>query len=469
MIRPQPLEPEEEIPAGAWPDVPDHIQDIARVLAERIRVDRAQSDIRASVKSEEALYETVIQIVEAATHQPGELGLNAGVAHRLAREEGFRVDVIKGTMVLASWLYPLSRLVYLLDGLEEIHIYRWDHWIVTGQGLKVMLGEVGNPFGGDDRVLSFFKEKVLSLPGAQGHKQLSEGHPIAETNVGGLMRVAVFQSPAVSGDTSVLGTIRLQGAAGVTSLDDYVNQGVMPRGVADFLTACIVGKASLVIGGGTASGKTTMLRVLCGMIPHDEQLLVIEDSAELHLELDRGDGRRWHPHVQHVCTVLPAADQDRGVNMRDLVRAALRLRPTRIILGEARDASMSDVCMAASTGHDGSMVTLHCDDAFQGVRRAAEYVMMAPDFAGSANAEDLALRRVHQAFDVVVHLQETSGGRRRVTGVVAIGPEVGNLRWIYGDPGGKRLVRETRLLGDLPPRLRAKISSQIRGPELPDV
>ncbi|HEV2954370.1 MAG TPA: ATPase, T2SS/T4P/T4SS family, partial [Candidatus Dormibacteraeota bacterium] len=215
--------------------------------------------------------------------------------------------------------------------------------------------------------------------------------------------------------------------------------------------------------------KTTLLRVLSGMVPYDEQLLVIEDSAELHLELDRGDGRRWHPHVQHVCTVIPTASGERGVSMKDLVRAALRLRPNRIILGEARDASMSDVCMAASTGHDGSMVTLHCDDAAQGVRRAAEYVMMSSDFAGSSNSEELALRRVHQAFDLVVHLSEEAAGRRKVTGLVAVGRTPGSLRWIYAPDSGGRLARETRLIGDLPPNLRVKVEPHLSGNEVPGV
>jgi pilus assembly protein CpaF len=151
---------------------------------------------------------------------------------------------------------------------------------------------------------------------------------------------------------------------------------------------------------------------------------------------------------------------EHGITMRDLVKLALRLRPERIILGEARDGSMADVCLAASTGHDGSMVTIHADDADEAVRRAAEYVMMAPDFIGSANAENMALRRVHQAFDVTLHLRQVRG-ERRVSGVVAVGDGVGDRRWIYATTPEGRLVREISLIGDLPPNLRYKLAPHL--------
>ena len=248
------------------------------------------------------------------------------------------------------------------------------------------------------------------------------------------------------------------GAARVRSLEDYVNQGAMPRGLAEFLLACVLGKANIMVSGGTGSGKTTLLRVLAASIPWDEQLAVLEDSAELHLENDRGDGLPWHPYVQSVNTVEAVLKGEQGITMRDLVKLALRLRPDRILLGEARDASMADVCLAASTGHDGSMVTLHADDAEEAIRRASEYVMMSPDFIGSANAENMAQRRVHQAFDVTAHLRQIRG-TRRITGIVAMGDGVGDRRWVYGTTPDGRLVREIALLGDLPPKLAYKLGA----------
>src|SRR5207245_3250021 len=110
------------------------------------------------------------------------------------------------------------------------------------------------------------------------------------------------------------------------TLDDYVRQGIMPPGVATFLGACVAGRANVLIAGGTATGKTTLMRVLAGMIPDRETVVVIEDSAELHLEADRGDGpldpltglrrpRPWVPLCVSLCTVPAILRTDAGVTM----------------------------------------------------------------------------------------------------------------------------------------------------------
>ncbi len=444
------------LPVMPWPDVEADIQETCRTLADHLERYRQLHDVTPSVTEEEGLLDTVEDLINQALERPVEFGLSKAVADDIVDSPTFRDRVARGTMVLASRLFPLSRLLYLEEGIEEIYVYRWDKWVVQGSGSKAQLSAEGNPFGGDDEWLNFFKEKVITLPGTTGQKMLSQGRPTAEVNVGGLMRLALLQPPAISGPTNVIATIRIQGAARVRSLDDYVNQGTMPRGVAEFLLACILAKANIMVSGGTGSGKTTLLRVLCGSIPWDEQLAVLEDSAELHLENDRGDSLPWHPYVQSVNTVEAVLKGEQGITMRDLVKLALRLRPDRIILGEARDASMADVCLAASTGHDGSMVTLHADDAEEAIRRAAEYVMMAPDFIGSANAESMALRRVHQAFDVTVHLRQQRGARR-VTGIVAMGDGVGDRRWVYSTSHDGRITREIAMLGDLPPKLAHKL------------
>jgi Flp pilus assembly CpaF family ATPase len=448
----------QNLPVLPWPDVEPDIYETCRTLADHLDRYRQLHDVSPSVMEEEALLDTTNDLIDQAVERPVEFGLNKAVADDIADGPSFRERVARGTMVLASRLFPLSRLLYLEEGIEEIYVYKWDKWVVQGSGSKAQLATQGNPFASDEEWLNFFKEKVITLPGTTGQKMLSQGRPTAEVNIGGLMRLALLQAPAISGPTNLIATIRIQGAARVRSLDDYVNQNAMPRGMAEFLIACVLGKANIMLSGGTGSGKTTMLRVLAGSVPWDEQLAVLEDSAELHLENDRGDGLPWHPYVQSVNTVEAVLKGEQGITMRDLVKLALRLRPDRILLGEARDASMADVCLAASTGHDGSMVTLHADDAEEAIRRAAEYVMMSPDFIGSANAENMALRRVHQAFDVTVHLRQVRGARR-LTGIVAMGDGVGDRRWVYGTTPDGRLVREIALLGDLPPKLAYKLSA----------
>ncbi len=456
------------LPTVPWPEVPEAVRDTVNTLVRVIREYRQAADVKASTRDEERLYDLVHDLIDQAVEQPGRFGLHGATAHRLANDGPFRHEVTRGTMARSSWLFPLSRLVYLMDGVEEIHINRWDKWILTTNRERLLLDGDDNPFQSDADVLTFFKEKVLSMPGFKGYRQLSEGHPAAEGNLGRVLRVCVVQEPAVSGSTSVVATVRLQGAANLHSLAEYVQRGVMPNGVARFLEACVAGKANIIIAGGTATGKTTLLRVLCGMVAPTEQLLVIEDSAELNLDGDRGDGRDWHPLVQHLCTVPPAYGTEAGITMRDLAKLAMRMRPNRIILGEARDAAMADVCLVASTGHDGSMVTVHADDAFQGVKRSAEYVMKSPDYASNSNAYELAEIAVHRAFNLVVHLVQDSDGVRRVSGILALGGERTQTAWIYRRGPEGYLECLTRHLGDLPLGLRRKLAPHL-GTEVPPV
>lgn len=461
-----------------WPELPDGVRDLAQRLTELIEAHRRLAGVPASVREEETLPDAVTALVERVIEAPDRHGVQPMVQERLRTDEAFHRAVVQATRVRASRLWPLSRLLYLLPDLEEIHCFRSDSWMVTAGGRKAVLLNDGNPFGSDEDVVTFFRERVLGLVGVVGATQLNDGAPVAEATVGGVMRVIVAIKPAISGEANVHATVRTSASARVRTLEDYVRQGVMAPGVAEFLGACVAARTNILIAGGTATGKTTLMRVLAGMIPDRETVVVIEDSAELHLEGDRGDGpldprsgrrapRPWVPLCVNLCTVPAILRQEAGISMRDLVRAALRFRPDRILLGESRGAEMADVCTAMSTGHDGSMVTIHADNAFLAVERAASYTMEAARFASSSNGYELAKRAVHQALDLVVHLTHGPEGARRVSGVVALGEGVDHAVEVYGLTPEGNLRRVCPLLGDLPPRLRARLRHALRAEELP--
>ncbi|HYW27457.1 MAG TPA: CpaF/VirB11 family protein [Terriglobales bacterium] len=467
-----------DLAALDWPELPDGVRDLALRLTQLIEDNRRLSGLPASVREEEALTEGVAALVDRVIESPVRFGVQPITQQRLRTDPMFHRAVVEATRVRASRLWPLSRLLYLLPGLEEIHCFRHDNWVVTAGGRKALLSRAGNPFGSDEEVVAFFRDRALGLVGVVGATQLNDGAPVAEATVGGVMRLIVAIKPAISGDAGVQATIRVSAAAATRSLDDYVRQGVMPPGVAAFLAACIGGRANVLIAGGTATGKTTLMRVLAGMIPDHETVVVIEDSAELHLEADRGDGpfdahtgrrlpRPWVPLCINLCTVPAVLRTDAGISMRDLVRAALRFRPDRILLGESRGAEMADVCTAMSTGHDGSMVTIHADSAVLAVERAASYVMESPRFSSNAASDQLAKRAVHQAIDLVVHLTHGPSGARRVSGVVALGEAVDHIVEVYGQAPEGQVRRVCRLTGDLPPRLRARLRGNLDGDELP--
>jgi pilus assembly protein CpaF len=167
------------------------------------------------------------------------------------------------------------------------------------------------------------------------------------------------------------------------------------------LQAVIEGRINLMISGGTGSGKTTMLNALSPFIPADERLVTIEDSAELQLR---------RKHVVRLETRIPTSEGAGSVTARDLVRNALRMRPDRIILGEVRSGEALDMLQAMNTGHEGSLTTIHANDARDALSRLEVMVAMA----GFDLPIDVVRRYIASAINVVVHLSRLKGGVRRV-------------------------------------------------------
>ena len=173
------------------------------------------------------------------------------------------------------------------------------------------------------------------------------------------------------------------------------------RSLEEVLTGLVSCGENLLIAGGTSSGKTSLLNALVAAVPEHERLVLLEDTAEL--ELDRGNWIRLLAHDTF------------GVDLRLLVRQALRLRPDRLILGETRGAEAFDLVQAANTGHRGTMLTVHANSAGEALHRLETLVLTA-----GTGWPHVAIRRaVAAAFGHVVHLQRL-GGERRVSELVRV-------------------------------------------------
>src|SRR5205814_1308290 len=148
------------------------------------------------------------------------------------------------------------------------------------------------------------------------------------------------------------------------SLSDLVENGTLSEELASFLARCVRARASILVSGGTGSGKTTTLGALSGALPDGERIVTIEDAAELKLR---------QPHVVRLEARPPNLEGRGEVTIRQLVRNALRMRPDRIVVGEVRGAEALDMLMALNTGHEGSLTTVHANsppDALLGVAEA---------------------------------------------------------------------------------------------------
>src|SRR5262245_33613024 len=188
------------------------------------------------------------------------------------------------------------------------------------------------------------------------------------------------------------------------SLERLTEVGTLPREIADVLTAAVRGRISLIISGGTGSGKTTMLNALSSHIPAQERLITIEDAAELQLQ---------QPHVGRLETRPPNAEGRGEIRQRELVKNALRMRPDRIIIGECRGEEAFDMMQAMNTGHEGSMTTIHANSPRYALKRLEQMVAMA----GMAMTVASIRSQIASAITIVMQLQRLPDGKRKLVSV----------------------------------------------------
>lgn len=232
-------------------------------------------------------------------------------------------------------------------------------------------------------------------------RRVDDLHPIADARMTDGSRLNVVLPP-LSGAGPVL-TIRRFPASG-RRLADLVAGGTLTGQEADELRSSVARGSNILICGATGSGKSTTLAALAAEIPAGQRIITVEDTAELAIS---------HPHVVAL-EARPASSSGRGaVSIRDLVRNALRMRPDRLIVGEVRGSEAADMVEALSTGHRGSLSTIHADSADGALERLERLVLSGSP--GESVAEVRA--RVRAAIDVVVVQERTAIGERRVVEV----------------------------------------------------
>jgi type IV secretion system protein VirB11 len=262
--------------------------------------------------------------------------------------------------------------------------------------------------------------RQIAAASAQG---INRAHPLLAASLPDGSRVQVAAPPATRGGHAI--AIRRHVAASLT-LDDYEEadsfaeasvagvrldredrvEPVAPKEVRAVLRDAVRGKRNILIAGGTSSGKTTFLNALLREIPADERLILIEDTPELELSHRNSVG------LVAARSALGEAD----VRAEDLLMAALRLRPDRIILGELRGPEAFTFLRAVNTGHPGSMTTIHADSPLRAIEQLALLVLQA----GSRLSRDDVRHYVRTSIDVFVQL-ERQAGRRKVAQVLVRG------------------------------------------------
>lgn len=224
-------------------------------------------------------------------------------------------------------------------------------------------------------------------------KKLDENNPVLHAQLPDGSRLAAVIPPVVKSTPAV--TIRKFTSRHYT-VDDLIARGTLTRPLAEFLAEQIRSGMTLLISGGTGTGKTTLLRILADAIPDEQRIVVIEDTSELHIQ---------KPNILAVECQMDTFKA--SITFDDLLKSALRWRPDRIILGEVRGIEARTLLDSFNTGHAGSLATIHANSAAKALSRFANLVMRSHAQATFSDVE----AEIGEAVDFVVHVERQPGRR----------------------------------------------------------
>ena len=273
----------------------------------------------------------------------------------------------------------------MVNGPEQIYIERKGKLILTNIH-----------FRDNDHVMNI-AQRIVTAVG----RRVDETSPICDARLKDGSRVNVIATPLSLKGCSI--SIRKFAKKKIT-LDIMAAQGNISDPLCKLLKIAGACRLNLIISGGTGSGKTTLLNAMSRMIDHGERVVTIEDAAELQLQ---------QPHVVPLETRPANLEGGGEINMRDLVKNALRMRPDRIILGEVRGGEAMDLLQAMNTGHDGSMGTLHANNPREALTRLENMVNMS----GMKLPSHAIRHQISSAVQLIVQIQRMRDGIRRITHV----------------------------------------------------
>jgi pilus assembly protein CpaF len=320
------------------------------------------------------------------------------VVERLLDEERVPMTTAEQTKIVEEVLdevLGLGPLETLLKepSISDILVNRYNKVYIERNG---KLSETTVRFKDDAHLLHII-EKIVSQAG----RRIDEAQPIVDARLQDGSRVnAIIPPLALDGPCL---SIRRFGRHVITQ-EEMLEFKTLTPGMLRFLAACVQSKTTILISGGTGSGKTTMLNALSRFIPEEERIITIEDTAELQLQ---------QRHVVKFETRPPNLNKEGGINQRQLLRTALRMRPDRIIVGECRGAEALDMLQAMNTGVEGSMSTVHANTPRDAFSRLETMVMMA-DLEIPTR---VILQQLASAIKMVVQVSRLQDGTRKMISI----------------------------------------------------
>ncbi len=302
----------------------------------------------------------------------------------------------------------LAPVLSFLDDpdVSEIMINAPDEiWVERGGKVE----KIDAKFESKDALMS-----AVNNIGQFSNRRISEENPRMDARLPDGSRIHVLLPPCARKGICI--SIRKFSKDPLT-VDKLLEFGSLTQDTVDFIKACTLLKKNIMISGGTGTGKTSLLNVLSSLIPNDERIIVIEDSAELQLQQD---------HLLLLETRVPDRQGKGEVSIRDLLHSTLRLRPDRIVIGEIRGGEALDLLQAMNTGHGGTMGTIHANDPFGALNRLETLTL----FSGIELPLKAIRSQVASAIQVVIQASRFHDGSRKVSHISEVLPlgEDGNYR-----------------------------------------
>jgi pilus assembly protein CpaF len=374
-------------PGGARRDAGavDYLSDTFIALKTRIQEALLEQETDLEGMDRQDLRQRIVRLLE------DERGVSPVERDVLA---GVLIDEIKGFGPIQPLLDDPDISEVMINGPHRVYIERHGRLESTRIAFR------------DERHLKYILEKMLAPTG----RRVDEASPMVDARLPDGSRLnAVIRPVAVNGDTI---TIRKFSRDPFT-LPQLVEMSTLSAAMATFLEAAVRGRVSIVVSGGTGSGKTTTLNALSAAIPEDERIVTIEDAAELQLQQDHRVTLEARP---------PNVEGQGEIPIRALVRNALRMRPDRIIVGEVRGGEALDMLQAMNTGHEGSLTTAHANSPRDCLSRLETMVLMA-----GTELPLLAIRQqIASAVDLIVQQARMQDGSRRIVQITEVVGMEGN-------------------------------------------
>ncbi|GAB3958821.1 CpaF family protein [Streptomyces sparsus] len=312
------------------------------------------------------------------------------------------VDEALGLGILEPLLEDVTITEIMVNGPDQIFVER------NGRVEQLPLR-----FASNDQLMQTIERIVSTV-----NRRVDESNPMVDARLPSGERVNVIIPPlALTG-----ATLTIRRFPRSYSLHELIGLGSLDEPMTLLLAALVRAKFNVIVSGATGSGKTTLLNALSGLIPEGERIITVEDAAELQLQ---------QQHVISLESRPPNVEGKGQITIRDLVRNSLRMRPDRIIVGEVRGGETLDMLQAMSTGHDGSLATVHANSAEDALMRLQTLASMS-----EVKIPFEALRdQINSALDVLVQLTRHADGSRRITEIAIL------------DSHGREDYRITRVAG----------------------